>query len=223
MNQPADQATLEVYQLYHVPVNVQRDRRTYDHFASAHSRTLRQEQLLTTYLQEMVAAITREVNEGSTCWLLQAIVRQELPAIHLLDRSAIACVYASVFTPQELPRLDTRSIPYSSAFSSSPGGMRYADRNARTAIVDLRADAALHPLCHALLAHARASEQALAASRSGEEARQMHHQLISAYDDALGLRQEIARLEQELAEARQTISALTPAPADGEAGAPMAQ
>ena len=41
MAQMRDHATYQLYETYHAPVHVLRDVRTYDHFASAHSRTLR--------------------------------------------------------------------------------------------------------------------------------------------------------------------------------------
>lgn len=198
MTQPIEHATRELYDAYHLPVNVQRDKRTYDHFASAHSRTMRQEQLLTTYMEQMIAAITGDVTTRGDCWLLRAIVQQELPAIHLLDRSAIACVYARIFTPDEQPRPDMRTIPFSAAFSPSAGGMRYADRHARTAVIDLRTDAALHPLCHALLAHARALAREQAAQKLQEEALALNHRITALQDRLLGQERELHRLEAAL-------------------------
>lgn len=200
MHQPIEHATRELYETYHVPVNVQRDKRTYDHFASAHSRSLRQEQLLTAYMEQMIAAIARDVSTRGDCWLLRAIVQQELPAIHLLDRSAIACVYASIFTPDEQPRLDMRSIPYSAAFSSSAGGMRYADRHARTAVIDLRTDAALHPLCHALLTHARALACERQVAQLQEDALALNHRINALCDQLLGQEHTLHQLEQALSD-----------------------
>lgn len=212
MLQPTDELTLQLYETFHVSVNVQRDRRTYDHFTSAHSRTMRQEQLLTTYLEQMTDAIREEISNSGNCWLLRAIIQQELPAIHLLDRSAIALVYASVFTPDEMPRLDARTIPYSASYSPSAGGMRFADRHARTTTIDLRTDAALHPLCHALLAYAQSLKQEAAVHLLEQQALDLQHHINSLRDHILGQERDIFTLEQALCDARGKILSLTAGP-----------
>ena len=195
MPQPIHHATYRLYQTYHLPVNVQRDRSTYDHFASSYSRSLRQEELLTAYLTEMTAAIREDVEQRGDCWLLRAIVTGELPTIHLLDHSAIACVYASLFTPEEAPIPDARTIPFSGAFSVSAGGMRYADRRARACVIDLRADAMLHPLCHAL--RASATMHALKAENAAlrEESLRQNSRITGLMDQLLGLERELAALQ----------------------------
>lgn len=206
MSTPTEHATWQLYETYHVPVNVQRDRRTYDHFASSHSRSMRQEQLLTTYMAEMIKAIRQDVHTHGDCWLLQAIVKHELPAIHLLDRSAIACVYAACFTPDEIAETDTRTIPYSTQCCATPGGMRYADRRARAYVIDLRSDAALQPLCHALLARA-AQFQALKELQDILAQMRASHSVISELRDrSLEQNREIFRLQSELSTARLALT-----------------
>lgn len=210
MLQPIHHATYRLYETYHLPVNVQRDRSTYDHFASSYSRSLRQEELLTAYLTEMTAAIREDIESNGDCWLLRAIVTGEVPTIHLLDHSAIACVYAALFTPEEAPTPDARTIPFSSAFSASAGGMRYADRRARTSVIDLRTDAMLHPLCHALLASA--SMHALKAENAAlrEEALHLNSRITGLMDQILGLERSLAALRPASVAESSIASPLTP-------------
>ena len=196
MAQMRDHATYQLYETYHAPVHVLRDVRTYDHFASAHSRTLRQAELLTAYMQQLLEAIRSDVNERGDCWLLRAIVSRELPAIHLLDHSAIACVYAEFFTPEEAPVPDSRSIPYSSAYSSSAGGMLYTDRRARTCVLDLRSDSMLHPLCHALLMHAARKEMERSVFRLTEEKNALGSRITQLSDRILGLERDLAQAQK---------------------------
>ncbi|MBR3763895.1 MAG: hypothetical protein IKK57_05000 [Clostridia bacterium] len=195
MPQPIHHATYRLYETYHLPVNVQRDRSTYDHFASAYSRSLRQEELLTSYLTAMTDAIREDIRHNGDCWLLRAIVTGEVPTIHLLDHSAIACVYAALFTLEEAPVPDGRIIPFSGAFSASAGGMRYADRRARTCVIDLRTDAMLHPLCHAL--RATASMHTLQAENAAlrEEALRQNSRITALMDQILGLERSLAALQ----------------------------
>ena len=199
MAQLLDHATYQLYETYHTPVNILNDRRTYDHFASGHSRTLRQPELLPTYMEQMINAILADVNNRGECWLLRAIVTHELPSIHLLDHSAIACVYALLFTPEEAPRPDTRSIPYSSGFSTTPGGMLYTDRRARACVLDLRSDELLHPLCHALLMYAECKAGRDAVQRLMEEQNALNSRITQLTDHILGLERELAALRRDSA------------------------
>lgn len=194
MPQPSIHATRLLYDTYHAPVYVQRDLRTYDHFASAHARTMRQQELLTTYMSRMLHALQEDLNTRGDCWLLRAIVQHELPAIHLLDHSAIACVYAMIFTPEEALQPDSRSIPYTSTFSRSPGGMLYTDHRARSFILDLRSDDVLHLICHALLMYAasKARDNDVQRLTSEKNALASHITLLS--DRILGLERELALL-----------------------------
>ena len=188
-----DHATWQLYETYHTPVNVRRDLRTYDHFSSLTARQMRQENLLTTYLTQMIAAIREDIDTRGDCWLLQDILTREVPAIHLLDHSAIAYVYATVFTPEEAPQPDQRTIPYSAAYSTSVGGMRYADRRARTCVIDLRCDDTLHPLCHALRMCAerqREHNQVLALT---QERTALLSRITQLQDRILGLEHDLAR------------------------------
>lgn len=212
MPQLIDDATYQLYETYHIPVNVQRDLRTYDHFSSNHSRTLRQEELLTGYLAKMIAAIRQDLNARGDCWLLRAIVQREVPAIHLLDHSAIAYVYASLFTPDELPRLDTRTIPYSSAYSASAGGMRFADRHAKGCVIDLRSDAMLHLLCHALLMYAEKKVMELQIAQLLESHNTLMGQITQLNDSVMGLQHQLMLATAALS----TAAAEKAAPAEPE-------
>lgn len=206
MAQLLDHATCQVYETYHTPVSVLRDARTYDHFASGHSRTMRQPELLTTYMEQMINALLQDVNHQGDCWLLRSIVNHDIPAIHLLDHSAIACVYAMLFTPEEAPRPDTRSIPYSSGFSTTPGGMLYTDRRARSCVLDLRSDDLLHPLCHALLMYAERKAAADALEGMQEEKNALNSRITQLNDRILGLERELAALRRESAPAADPAS-----------------
>ncbi len=204
MAQLLDHATLQLYRTYHQQVFASRDTHTYDHFSSGKAREMRQEALLTTYMQEMVNALLADVNTRGDCWLLRAIVTHELPAIHLLDHSAIAYVYATLFTPEEAPRLDTRSIPYTSGWSRSAGGMLYSDKRARSCIIDLRSSDVLHLLCHALLMYAAQKTQTDDIRRLTEEKNALNSRITQLNDQILGLQRELA-------------AATVPAPAAPEA------
>lgn len=197
MVQLPDHATSQLYETYHAPVSVLQDVRTYDHFASGHSRTLRQPELLTAYMEQMITAIIQDVNHQGDCWLLRAIVSHDIPAIHLLDHSAILYVYATLFAPEELPRLDTRSIPFSTGFSRTPGGMLYTDRRARSTVLDLRANELLHPICQTLLMYAanKAGEDAI--TRLQEEKQALNSRITQLSDRILGLERELAVLRRD--------------------------
>lgn len=200
MAQPPDHATSLLYETYHAPVSVMRDARTYDHFASAYSRTLRQQELLTTYMTQMLRALQEDLDTRGDCWLLRAIVNREIPAIHLLDHSAIAYVYTTLFTPEETPRLDSRSIPFTSTFSRSTGGMLYSDRRARSFILDLRSDAMLHPLCHALLMYAAQKARERDLQRLTEEKNALSSRITLLSDRILGLERDLASVRSASAE-----------------------
>ena len=222
MAQLADHATRLLYDAYHAPVNVQRDVRTYDHFATGHARTMRQQELLTTYMEQLVRALREDLTTRGDCWLLRAIVNHELPAIHLLDHSAIACVYASIFTPEESPQPDSRSIPYTSAYSSSAGGMLYTDRRARSFILDLRSDAVLHLLCHALLAYAAQHAGDRLIRQLTDEKNALNSHITALTDQLLGLERELAALRKQLPDnAAETPAAAEDAPEDAEPDAPL--
>ena len=207
MAQLIDHATYRLYETCHLPVHVLRDARTYDHFASEHSRSLRQAELLPSYLQQMIQALLSDINTRGDCWLLRAIVSREIPAIHLLDRSAIACVYARLFTPEEAPRLDEYAIPYSSAFSSAPGGMRYSDRHARGCVIDLRNDDMLHLICHALLMYAAQKALQAEVARLEEEKNVLNSRITRQSDRILGLERELNALHSVPGESGTPLSA----------------
>lgn len=156
MVQANEFATYQLYQTYHKQVHSSDEAVTYLHFGAV-SRTspLSQSELLTNYMQEMINSLLTDVNFHGDSWLLRAIVGHELPAIHVLDFSAVAYVYSTLFCPDEAPVPDTRTIPYTSRFTRAPGGMRYDDRKTRTCTLDLRTTDELQPLCHALLMYAR--------------------------------------------------------------------
>ena len=198
MAQPLDHATYQLYETYHTPVHVMRDMRTYDHFASAYSHTIRQVELLTSYMQEMINALLQDVNEKGDCWLLRSIISHDLPSIHLLDHSAIAYVYTLLLAPEETPTLDTRSIPYSSAFSRSAGGMLYADRHARACVIDQRTDELLHPLCHALLMYAREKALHAECARLEAEKTALNSRITQLNDQILGLERDLGHALREL-------------------------
>ena len=199
MAQLLDHTTYQIYETYHTPVSILRDARTYDHFASGHSRTLRQPELLAAYMEQMINAIMQDVNHQGDCWLLRAIVSHEIPAIHLLDHSAILYVYATLFAPEELPRLDARSIPFSSGFSSTPGGMLYADRRARSTVLDQRSNELLHPICHTLLMYARHKAAENAMLRLQEDKNALNSRITQLNDRILGLERELAALRRDAA------------------------
>lgn len=196
MPQLHDFATYQVYQTYHKQVHVSRETHTYDHFAASRASELRQNELLTAYMQEMINAILQDVNERGDCWLLRAIVSHELPAIHVLDHSAIAYVYTAAFCPEETPRLDSRSIPYTGGFTASPGGLLYSDRRAKAFTLDLRSSEELHPLCHALLMYAGQQAMKAQVSRLTEEKNALHSQITRLNDQLLGLQRELASVHR---------------------------
>lgn len=198
MAQPLDHATYQLYETYHTPVHVMRDVRTYDHFASTYSHTIRQVELLTAYMREMSNAILQDVNEKGDCWLLRSIINHDLPSIHLLDHSAIAYIYTLLLAPDETPTLDTRSIPYSSAFSRSSGGMLYADRHARACVIDQRTDELLHPLCHALLMYAKEKAIHTECARLEAEKTALNSRITQLSDQILGLERDLAHALREL-------------------------
>lgn len=196
MAQQLDHATYQIYETYHAPVNVLRDRRTYDHFASGYSRTLRQAELLPDYMEQMIKGLLKDLDNQGDCWLLRAIINHELPAIHLLDHSAILYVYARLFDPDELPRLDTRSVPFSGDFSSTPGGMLYTDRRARSTTLDLRQNELLHPICHALLMYAAYKAGNDAVADLQKENMNLRSRITQLNDQKLGLERQLASREQ---------------------------
>lgn len=196
MAQPLDHATFQLYQSSHRQVYASRDTLTYDHFSISRSADVRQAELLTSYLQSMIDALFSDLNQRGDCWLLRAIVSHELPAIHLLDHSAIAYVYATLFTPEETPLLNGRSIPYSGAFSYSPGGMLYTDRRARTCVIDLRGNGTLHLLCHALLMYADRQTLVQKVQRLESEKNALGSRITQLSDHILGLERELAARPQ---------------------------
>lgn len=200
MAQPTEFSTYQLYQTYHKQVHSSDEAVTYLHFGAV-SRTspLTPAELLTTYMQEMINSLITDVNTRGDSWLLRAIIAHELPAIHVLDFSAVAYVYSLVFCPDETPVPDTRTIPYTSRFSRHPGGMRYSDRKARTCTLDLRASDELQPLCQALLMYAahRSAQDEL------DRARQERTALNSTINE---LRDQIFGLERELKALRESTS-----------------
>ena len=191
MAQPLDHATFQLYQSSHRQVYASRDTLTYDHFSLSRSADVRQAELLTSYMQSMIDALLSDLNQQGDCWLLRAIVSHELPAIHLLDHSAIAYVYSTLFTPEETPTLTGRSIPYSSEFSYSAGGMLYSDRRARTCVIDLRGNGTLHLICHALLMYADRQALLREMQRLEAEKTSLSSRITQLSDRILGLEREL--------------------------------
>lgn len=187
-----DHATYQLYQSSHRQVHASRDTLTYDHFSASRSADVRQPELLTGYLQSMIDALLSDLHQRGDCWLLRAIVSHELPAIHLLDHSAIAYVYSTLFTPAETPRLNGRSIPYSGTFSHSAGGMLYTDRRARTCAIDLRGNDTLHLICHTLLMYADRQALARDVERLEAEKTALGSRITQLSDRILGLEHELA-------------------------------
>jgi len=192
MVQLSEHATFQVYQTYHTPVHISSVTQTYDHFSAGRATPQPQAQLLTGYMQAMIDALQADLNHQGDCWLLRAIVNHDLPAIHLLDHSAIAYVYSTIFTPEETPRLDARSIPYTSGYSRSAGGMLYADRRAKGCVIDLRTSDTLHLICHALLIYADRKALSNEVQRLTDEKNALSSRITQLSDRILGLEHELA-------------------------------
>ena len=112
-----------------------------------------------------------------------------------------------LFTPEEAPRLDEFAIPYSSAFSSAPGGMRYSDRRARGCVIDLRSDDMLHLICHALLMYAAQKALQTEVARLEDEKNTLNSRITRQSDRILGLERELNALRSAPMEPDQPVSA----------------
>lgn len=199
MAQYHEHLTYQLYQSYHKCVHSTPEVQTYMHFgAVSRTHAASQTELLTGYMKAMVESILADMSRFGDCWLLRAILGYALPAIHLLDFSAILYVYTSVFDPERKPRLNTRSIPYTEAFSRSAGGMRYTDSRALSCTVDLREEQMIHHLCRSLLLHA--SQHVLQAQLDAFE-----RERIALKSQITGLKDRIFGLERELAAAQKAL------------------
>lgn len=195
MAHPTEFATYQVYQTYHKQVHTSDETVTYQHFGAV-SRTspLEQTALLTGYMTQMINSLQQELDTLGDSWLLRAIIAHELPEVHVLDFSAVAWVYSAIFCPEVTPVPDSRTIPFTSRFTQAAGGLRYADRKARSTTLDLRATDELQPLCQALLMHAgqhRLHEQLHALT---EEKNALNSTIHELRDQVFGLERELASL-----------------------------
>lgn len=199
MAQPHEYLTYQLYQEYHKRVYSTRDVQTYMHFgAVSRTNAASQTELLTGYMKAMIEGIINDMNRFGDCWLLQAILGRELPAVHVLDYSALVYVHTSVFAPEEKPRLNTRSIPYTSEFSGSAGGLLYADPKAPSCTVDIREERLLHHQCRALQLYAQKRALLTRIEAFDAERNALNSQIT-------GLNDRIFGLEHELAEARAAL------------------
>ena len=193
MAQMHEYHTYKLYQEYHKLVHNGRDRQTYMHFgAVSRTNAASQTQLLTGYMKAMYESIVNDINQFGDCWLMQVILRRELPAIHVLDYSALVHVHTSLFSPDAKAKLNTHSIPYTSAFSSSPGGLLYTDPKAPGYTVDIRDERLLHHQCRALQLYAHKKALLGRISAFDEEKAAMHSQLAEMTDRVFGLERELA-------------------------------
>lgn len=199
MAQPHEHRTYQLYQEYHQRVHSTQDVQTYMHFgAVSRTNAASQTELLTGYMKSMIESIIHDMNHFGDCWLLQAILGHEMPAIHVLDYSALNYVHTSVFTPEEKPRLNTRSIPYTSAFSASSGGLLYTDPKAPSYTIDIREERLLHHQCRALQLHAQKKALLACIDAFDSEKAALNSQIA-------GLKDRIFGLERELTEARAAL------------------
>ena len=100
MAQVHEHHTHQLYQEYHQCVHTTEEVQTYMHFgAVSRTNAASQTELLTGYMKAMIEAINHDINHLGECWLVQAILGHELPAIHVLDYSALVHVHTSLFSP----------------------------------------------------------------------------------------------------------------------------
>lgn len=199
MAQTHEYLTYQLYQEYHKRVHSTRDMDTYMHFgAVSRTNAATQTELLTGYMKSMIESIINDMNRFGDSWLLQAILGRELPAVHVLDYSALVYVHTSVFHPDDRPRLNTRSIPYTSEFSGSAGGLLYADPKAPSYTVDIRDERLLHHQCRALQLNAQRKALLARIDASGGEKTALNSQIA-------GLKDQIFGLEHDLANARAAL------------------
>lgn len=156
MAQDQDFRTYELYQKYHKLIYNTRDNQTYSYFANvAREMSLNQPDVLIGYIKSLIEDIIKDINTYGDCWLLQAIVNKTLPAIHVLDYSAVLYVYDSVFAPARRQTLNTRNVPYTASLASTPGGLLYRDPRTAGLPLDNRSVSDFDTKCTALLMHAR--------------------------------------------------------------------
>ncbi len=194
MAQAHEHHTYQLYQEYHQCVHTSEGIQTYMHFgAVSRTNAASQTELLTGYMKAMIEAISHDVNHLGNCWLLQAILGHELPSIHVLDYSALVYVHTAVFTPEETPRLNTRSIPFTGEFSRSAGGLLYTDPKAPSCTVDVRQEWLLHHLCRALQLHAQKKALLQRIAAFDEERSALHSQIAGLTDQVFGLKRELSQ------------------------------
>jgi len=195
MAQVHEHHTHQLYQEYHQCVHTTEEMQTYMHFgAVSRTNAASQTELLTGYMKAMIEAINHDINHLGECWLLQAILGHELPAIHVLDYSALVYVHTAIFTPEETPRLNTRSIPFTSEFSRSAGGLLYTDPKAPGCTVDIRHEWLLHHLCRALWLHAQKKALLQRIEAFEGERSALHSQITGLTDRVFGLERELNQL-----------------------------
>ena len=128
----------------------------------------------------------------------QMILCRSLPAVHVLDHSAIHYVHTAIFSPDDKPRLTNKWIPFTNMYSESVGGLQYADPKATSFTVDIRGESLLHYLAHALQLYAQKKElQRQLAASAGEKAA-LNSQIAGLKDDLFGLRRELESLQNAL-------------------------
>lgn len=199
MPQAHDHLTRQLYQEYHKQVSSSGDVKTYMHFGSV-SRTnaVSQQELLTSYMKRMIDSILGDISQHGDCWLLQAISDYELPAIHVLDASAIMFIHTAVFEPENRPVLNTRSIPYTTQYSSSAGGLLYTDRRALSLTVDIRGERLLHHLCRALRLHARTLAMQGQLDAAQQEKAALNTRINELQDQLFGAQRELTQARKAL-------------------------
>lgn len=156
MAQDQEFRTYELYQKYHKLIYSTRDNQTYSYFANfAREMAVNQPDVLIGYIKGLIEDIIKDINTHGDCWLLQAIVSKTLPAIHVLDYSAVLYVFDSVFAPTRRQTLNTRAVPYTTSLSNTPGGLLYRDPRTAGLPLDNRNVSDFDTKCTALLMYAK--------------------------------------------------------------------
>lgn len=184
--------TYQLYQRFHKLIHASDDVQTYMHFgAIARTNAPSQTEVLPGYMKAMIESIINDINQFGDCWLLQAILGHQLPAVHVLDHSAVIYVHASVFTPDDRPRLTNKWIPFTGMFSESVGGLQYADPKAYSLTMDIRSESLLHHQARALQLYAQQKALQRQLTAFADERNALNSQITSLKDELFGLRREL--------------------------------
>lgn len=191
--------TYQVYQRYHKLIHSSHEMQNYMHFgAIPRTNAPSQTEFLPGYLKEMIEGLINDINQFGDSWLLQMILCRSLPAVHVLDHSAIHYVHTAIFAPDDKPKLTNKWIPFTNMYSESVGGLQYADPKATSFTVDIRGESLLHYLAHALQLYAQKKElQKQIAAFVGERAA-LNSQIAGLKDELFGLRRELESLQNAL-------------------------